>query len=441
MEIDRLIHARWIIPVRPKGNVLEHYSIAINDGTILDILPSTEAEQKYSARESTTLNQHALLPGFINSHTHAAMTLFRGLADDLPLMQWLNDHIWPAEAKWVDEQFVRDGTRHAIAEMIRSGTTCFNDMYFFPDHTAEVANEIGMRCCVGLILIEFPTAWATDAQNYIDKGLEVHDKFKHSPLITTAFAPHAPYTVADQSLIHINTLAEELDIPIHMHIHETEHEVAESIQQHTFSPLKRLESLGVLSERMMAVHMTQLTEEEIDLTAKYNASVVHCPESNMKLASGFCPVNALLNAHVNVALGTDGAASNNDLDMLGEMRSCALLAKAVSQDSTAVSAATALEMATINAAKALGLDANIGSLEIGKEADIIAIDLDTIETQPLYDPVSQIVYSANRNQISDVWVSGKPLLESRELTTLDSNLSLQTVKDWGEKILHTDGED
>lgn len=441
MQIDHLINARWIIPIRPTNTVFEHHSIAIHDGKILELLPTTEATKKYSSNTVKNLDSHALLPGFINAHTHSAMSLFRGLADDLPLMEWLNDHIWPAEAQWVDEQFVRDGTRHSITEMIRSGTTCFNDMYFFPDHTAEVAIEAGIRACVGLILIDFPTAWAKDAQNYIEKGLDVHDKFKHSPLISTAFAPHAPYTVSDEPLKHITTLAEELDIPIHMHVHETEHEVAEAITHHGHSPLKRLEALGLLSERMMAVHMTQLSDEEIDITAKYNVSVVHCPESNLKLASGFCPVKQLIDAGTNVALGTDGAASNNDLDMLGELRTSALIAKAVSKDSTAVSAHTALEMATINGAKALSMDNDIGSLEAGKQADVIAIDLDTIESQPLYDPISQIVYTANRNQITDVWVAGKQLLDDNTLTTIETVHNLQTTKDWGEKILQADTQD
>ncbi len=434
MQIDTLINARWVIPIRPAQQVLEHHSIAIKDDIIIDILPIDDAVQKYTASENIDRSNHAVLPGFINIHTHAAMSLFRGLADDLPLMEWLNDHIWPAEGEWVDEQFVRDGTQHSIAEMIRCGTTCFNDMYFFPDQTAEIAIEAGIRTSVGLILIDFPTAWASDAQNYIEKGLEVHDKFKHNPLVTTTFAPHAPYTVSDEPLQHINTLAEELDIPIHMHIHETAFEVSESTKQFGHSPIKRLESLGLLSQRMIAVHMTQLEPNEIELIEKYNVSVAHCPESNLKLASGFCPVQQLHQSNINVALGTDGSASNNDLDMLGEMKTAALLAKAVANDSTAISAFTALEMATINGARALALDNKLGSLEKNKQADMIAIDLDTIESQPLYDPISQIVYSSTRDQITDVWVAGKPLMENRQLTTVDSVQTMETVKQWRKKI-------
>ena len=438
MHVDSILNSRWLIPIRPTNTVLENHSVVIQDNCILDILPTQEAKQQYTCDTEYQLTQHAVLPGFVNSHTHAAMSLFRGLADDLPLMEWLNDHIWPAEAKWVNEQFVRDGTRHSIAEMLRSGTTCFNDMYFFPDHTAEIALDVGMRTCIGLILIDFPTAWANDAQEYIVKGLEVRDKFKHNSLISTAFAPHAPYTVSDEPLEHINTLAEELDIPIHIHLHETENEISECINQFGHTPIKRLEALGLLSERLIAVHMTQLSDDEINLAAKYNISIAHCPESNLKLASGFCPAGKLLKAGVNLALGTDGAASNNDLDMLGELRTAALLAKAVAQDSSALNAFTALEMATINGARALGLDGQIGTIEKTKQADLIAIDLETIETQPLYDPVSQIVYSTSRDQITHAWVAGKLLMDNRSLTTIDVPAVLESVTDWRDKILKAD---
>ena len=434
MNVDTLISAKWIIPVEPKNAVMENHSIAIKDGKIEDILPTEKAKEKYSAIEEHYLQQHALIPGLINAHTHAAMNLFRGLADDLPLMDWLNNHIWPAEAKWVDPEFVKDGTELAIAEMIRGGTTCFNDMYFFPDQTAEVCSQVGMRVVVGLILIDFPTAWANDADEYIVKGEEVHDKFKHDSLINTAFAPHAPYTVSDDPLKRINVLAEELDIPIHMHIHETAFEVEQSVEQHGKRPLQRLNELGVLSPRTIAVHMTQLTEEEIAELAKLNINVAHCPESNLKLASGFCPVGDLVKAGVNVCLGTDSTASNNDLDMIVEMRTAALLAKGVSHDSTCLDAHTTLQIATINGAKALGLDETIGSLKKGKQADIVAINLDQLETAPLYEAVSQIVYSANRQQVSDVWISGKQLLKSRELTTMEYTKLMDKAKSWEVKI-------
>jgi 5-methylthioadenosine/S-adenosylhomocysteine deaminase len=434
MNIDTLIHAKWIIPVEPKNTVYENYAIATKDGKIESILPSDKARDKFNANEEHHLDQHVLIPGLINAHTHAAMNLFRGLANDLPLMDWLNNHIWPAEGKWVNSEFVNDGTELAVAEMIRGGTTCFNDMYFFPDHTAEVCAHVGMRVVVGLILIDFPTAWAEDADEYIFKGEQVHDTYRHNPLINTAFAPHAPYTVSDEPLKRVNVLAEELDIPIHMHIHETAFEIEQGIEQHAKRPLQRLSELGLLSSRMLAVHMTQLEKDEIKDLAKLGVSVAHCPESNLKLASGFCPVGDLIRAGVNVCLGTDGVASNNDLDMIGEMRTAALLAKAVANDSTCLDAHTTLKMATLNGAKALGLDETIGSLKKGKQADIVAINLDQLETTPLYDPVSQIVYSGNRQQVTDVWIAGKQLLKNRELTTMEYGRLMEKAKEWEDKI-------
>ena len=435
MNIDTLINARWIIPVEPENIVHEHYSLAINDGKIIDLLSSSDATLKYSASEEIDLSTHALIPGLINCHTHAAMSLFRGLADDLPLMDWLNKHIWPAEQRWVSPEFVENGTSHAIAEMLRSGTTCFNDMYFFPDKVAETASDCGIRACVSLIMIDFPTAWARDPDEYFLKGEQVHDKFKYNPLIRTAFGPHAPYTVSDAPLRKIATLAEELDIQIQMHVHETAFEVDESIRQHGKRPLQRLHELGLVNNRLMAVHMTQLEKDEIELIAKFGVSVVHCPESNLKLASGFCPVQELQSASVNVALGTDGAASNNDLDMLGEMRTAAFLGKGVAKDCTALPADYVLRMATLNSATALGIADITGSLSVGKEADIVAIDLNAIETQPLYHPVSQIVYACNRNQVTDVWVAGKQLLKNRKLTTMDESAVIARAQLWQEKII------
>jgi 5-methylthioadenosine/S-adenosylhomocysteine deaminase len=431
---DTLIHARWIVPVEPDGTALDHHSLAIRDGRILAILPSATARSRYTARDSVELPTHALIPGLVNTHTHAAMSLFRGLADDLPLMDWLTKHMWPAEARWVSSEFVRDGVRLAAAEMLKSGTTCVNDMYFFPEDAAAVLREAGMRACVGLILIDFPTAYAQSADDYFDKGLKLHDSLRHDPLITTAFAPHAPYSVSDGALAKIRTVNNELNLPVHMHVHETAHEVDEAVARTGQRPLARLDALDLLGPALVAVHMTQLKDEEITRLAEAGASVVHCPESNLKLASGFCPVQALLKAGVNVALGTDGAASNNDLDLLDEMRVAALLAKAVSGDATAVPAHTALRMATLNGAKALGLDEQIGSLKPGKAADITAIDLSALSSQPVYDPVSQIVYSVGREQVTDVWVAGRRLLANRTLTTLDEAAILRRAQSWRDKI-------
>jgi len=434
LNIETLIHAEWIIPVVPEGDVLEKHAIAINAGRIIEILPSADATAKYTAESLVELEGHALIPGLINSHTHAAMSLMRGLADDLPLMTWLNEHIWPAEGRFVSEEFVRDGTQLAIAEMLRGGTTCFNDMYFYPDIAGHVAAAAGMRAVVGLIVIDFPTAWAADADEYLSKGLKIHDTFRGHSLIKTAFAPHAPYTVSDGPLESVRNYINELNIPIHMHLHETQHEVNEATEQQGKRPIERLSELNIFSPHMMAIHMTQLNDEEIELMAKTGSHVVHCPESNLKLASGFCPVTKLIDAGVNVALGTDGAASNNDLNMFSEMRTAALLAKGVSGDASALPAEKALSMATINGAKALGIANETGSLEVGKAADIVAIDLNALETRPIYHPISQLVYATDREQVTHVWVAGKQLLRDRELTTLDMDNILQRTDEWQKKI-------
>ena len=434
MNIDILIHARWIIPVEPEDTVYENYALAVKNDKIVALLSSKDAKRKFKAKEELTLENHALIPGLINAHTHAAMTLFRGLANDLPLMDWLNNHIWPSEKKWISPVFVKDGTELAIAEMIRSGTTCFNDMYFFSDNTAEVCVNIGMRAVIGLIVIDIPTSWASNSDEYITKGEYIHDTFKHNPLISTAFAPHAPYTVSDDSLKRIAVLAEELDVPIHMHIHETNDEIEQSIKQYGKRPLSRLSDLGLLSSRLIAVHMTQLEKNEINELKRTRVSVAHCPESNLKLASGLCPIGELQKNNINVCIGTDGAASNNDLDMIGEMHTAALLAKGVSNDCICSDSHATLRMATLNGAKALGLNKLIGSLKKGKQADVVAIDLNQIETIPLYEPLSQIIYAADRRQISDVWIAGKRLLKNRELTTLKYEELLENSKLWERKI-------
>jgi 5-methylthioadenosine/S-adenosylhomocysteine deaminase len=438
MIVDTLIHARWIIPVEPESVTYENHTLVIDKGRIIDLQPTDVAKLMYQGTTTENLTTHALLPGFINCHTHAAMTLMRGIADDLPLMDWLQNHIWPLEQKWMSEAFVRDGTDLAIAEMILGGTTCFNDMYFFPNVTAQQAIQHGIRASVGLIVIDFPTVWAENSSAYIAKGLELHDQLRHQPLITTSFAPHAPYTVSDDPLQKIRTLADELEIPVNMHVHETLHEVEDALAKTGQRPLQRLHNLGLVNPSFIAVHMTQLTAEEIRLFAESGAHIVHCPESNLKLASGFCPIAQCLSAGINVALGTDGAASNNDLDMIGEMRTAALLAKAVAQDASSVPAMTALRMATINGAKALGLEQETGSLTVGKSADVIAIDLDHLETQPVFSPVSQIVYAASRQQVTDVWVAGKQLLKQRQLTTFDISALKAKIVDWQGKLSSLD---
>ncbi len=436
--VDTILHARWILPVTELDPLLIDHCIIIDDGRITDILPSAAAAQQYQPTIEKHYGQHLLMPGLINAHTHSPMSLFRGIANDLPLEDWLHNHIWPAEAKWMSEEFVQDGTRLAIAEMLRSGTTCFNDMYFFPEVTARLARDIGIRACIGLIAIDFPSAWASNAGEYIDKGLELRDHFRSDSLIHTPFAPHAPFSVSDEPLQRIRMLADEMDLPIHIHLHETAEEIEQSIKQYGKRPLERLNDLGLVSPNLMAVHLTQVTDDEIALLAESGSHVVHCPESNLKLASGFCPVTKLMSAGVNVALGTDSHASNNDLNMLGEMHTASLLAKGVSQNARALSAMQTVRMATINGAKALGLEQTTGSLENGKYADIIAVDFSSLEMQPVYDPVANLVYSSSREQISDVWVAGKHLLKDRQLTTLDEQEIMQKTQLWNDKIADTE---
>ncbi len=437
-KLNTLISSRWIIPIEPHGLALENHALAIQDGRILDLLPKQEAIQKYQASETLDLKNHVLIPGFVNTHTHAAMNLLKGIANDIPLMKWLNEYIWPTEEKWIDESFVRDGTQLAMAEMIKCGTTCFNEMYFLPEAAAKAAHDAQMRALISLALIDITEkdikkAFAT----YREKCIALHGIYKNDPLVSIELGPHAPYTVSDYSLKEIKKLADNLKLHIHMHVHETKHEVDESLEKLKKRPLKRLEELELLDKNFQAIHMTQVTDEDIKLIQTHNCHIVHCPESNLKLASGFCPVQKLLNSNINVALGTDGAVSNNDLDIISEMRTASLLAKAVSGDAAALTAANALRMATLNGAKAMGLEKEIGSLEIGKSADLTAIDLSDISTQPIYDPTAQIVYAANRHQVTDVWVAGYRLLKNRQLTTLDEKEIIAKANEWADKIKKT----
>ena len=432
--VDTIVQARWVVPVQPRDQVLHEHSVVIRDGRILDLLPSDRCAERYRGEHRVSLPHQVLIPGLVNAHTHSAMSLLRGYADDLPLTTWLQDHIWPAESRWVSEEFVRDGARLAVAEMLLGGTTCFNDMYFFPDAVAEVCVEAGIRGVLGLIVLDFPTIWAGNAQEYLDRGAEVHDRFRQESLIHCAFAPHAPYTVSDEPLARVRTLADELDLPVHMHVHETAREVRDSMAAHGERPLARLDRLGLCTNRLMAVHMTQVTPAEMALLAQQGVHVVHCPESNLKLASGYCPVAGLLEAGVNVALGTDGPASNNDLCMFGEMRTASLLAKGVAESAAAVPAGAALEMATLGGARALGLERHIGSIEIGKAADLVAVDLQNPATQPVYNPIAQLVYAAASRQVCAVWVAGRMVVDQGRVLHLDLHEHYAAAERWRQRI-------
>jgi 5-methylthioadenosine/S-adenosylhomocysteine deaminase len=411
-----LLSPRWIIPVEPAGTVLEGHCVALRNGLIEAVLPRAAAEKRFSSYEYLPLDEHALIPGLVNAHTHAAMCLMRGLADDLPLLRWLEQHIWPAELKHVSPQYVRDGTLLACAEMLRGGITCFNDMYFFPGAALEAALQAGMRVSVGMIVLDFPSAYASDPDDYLAKGLALRDRWREHALVSFCLAPHAPYTVSDATFGKIARLAGEVEVPLHIHLHETADEIARSLSEHGVRPIERLERLGLLGPGLIAVHAVHLNDAEIALLAKHGASVAHCPSSNLKLACGFAPIAEMAAAGINIALGTDGAASNNRLDMFEEMRLGALLAKAVAQDAEALPAHAALRAATLGGAAALGLDARIGTIASGKCADLAAVRLAGPELSPCYDPLSHLVYAAGRQHVTDVWVAGKRLLRSGALS-------------------------
>lgn len=428
------IHASWVIPVEPEGEVYRDHTVVLEGDRIAALTPTAKWQPHGKAVTETVLPEHVLIPGLVNAHTHAAMSLFRGIADDRSLNEWLVNHIWPAESACVDREFVRHGTQLAVAEMLLGGTTCFNDMYFYPDETAAVAIEAGIRAMIGMIVINFPSKWASNANEYLHKGQSVYDRYCSHPLIRFSFAPHAPYTVDDECLRRIGVLADELDIPVHIHLHETVGEIEAAVATTGVRPLRRLEGLGLVSPRLIAVHMTSVDAGELELLARAGCQVVHCPESNLKLGSGFCPVSDLLENQINVACGTDGAASNNDLDMLSEIRTAALVAKGITRNPCALPATSALRMATYNGARALGMENDIGSLEVGKLADMVALNLGDLRARPIYDPCSQVVYSSHRDQIREVWVGGQHVVQNGQIVTLDPRQIRGNADSWRDRI-------
>lgn len=429
--LDLLLIPDWLVPVEPAGVVLREHALGVRDGLIAWIGPRERAPAANEVRE---LPDCLLTPGLINAHGHAAMSLFRGLADDLPLMTWLKQHIWPAEARWVDEAFVRDGTDLAIAEQLQGGITCFADMYFFPREACDRVHESGIRAQIAVPLLDFAVPGARTPEEGLQLAIELFGDLRHHPRISIALGPHAPYTVSDENLEKIRVIADQLDAPLQMHVQETASEVEQAVAATGERPLARLDRLGLLGPRLQAVHVTQVSDDDLALLVESNTSVVHCPESNLKLASGFCPVERLWQAGVNVALGTDGAASNNDLDLLGEARTAALLAKAVAGSATALDAHRALRMATLNGARALGIETCTGSLEVGKAADLVVFDLSGLAQQPVHDPVSQLIYATGRDCVRHVWVEGQHLLDERRLTRMDAKALAATARAWGERI-------
>lgn len=430
IEIDLLIHPEWIIPIEPTGITLSAHSLAVDKGCIVALLPCAEALQRFHARKEVHLPGQVLLPGLVNLHTHAAMTLLRGYADDLPLMTWLGEHIWSAEARHVGPDFVHTGTLLACAEMLRGGITTFNDMYFFPESAATAVQQSGMRAALGLVVLDFPTNYATDADDYLNKGLAMRDTCKASPLLSFCLAPHAPYTVTDATFEKIAMLSAQIDLPVHVHLHETRQEIEDSRKQHGMRPIERLRRLGLLGPQLIAVHAVHLEPAEIDLLRYEGCHIAHCPTSNLKLGSGIAPLKAIHSSGLNFGLGTDGAASNNRLDLFQEMRHAALLAKGVSEDAAALNAHAVLHAATLGGACALGLDAQIGSLRPGKAADLCAVRLDDWLLQPCFDPASHLVYTAGREQVSHTWVAGKLQMQNDKPTSIDMSKLLANTSLW-----------
>jgi 5-methylthioadenosine/S-adenosylhomocysteine deaminase len=439
INVDLMIEAKWLVPVTPSNQVLEQQTVVVHQGCIIELAPIPIARARYSANKTVVLDEHVLIPGLINLHTHAGMTLMRGLADDIPLMPWLQNHIWPAEQQIVSEKFVRDSALFGCAEMLSGGVTCFNDMYFFPQATAEAVLQAGMRAQLGLVVLEFPTNYANNADDYLEKGLLIRDDWRGNPLLSASLAPHAPYTVSDATFEKVITYAEQLGLGVHTHLHETKVEIAESIEKHGVRPIRRMANLGLLGPSFTAAHCVQINNEDFDLLSAHGAHVAHCPSSNAKLASGIAPINQLLNSEINVGLGTDGAASNNRQDMFTEMRLAALLSKAVTEDATSIPSVQALEMATINGAKALGLDHQIGSIEVGKLADLTAVRIADVETLPCFDPLSHLIYACGREHVSHVWVAGDLRFErSSQQAGLYANIEPNELKEiallWKSKL-------
>ena len=432
-----IISASWIFTSNSEGQLLSDYSIVIENDKIIDLVPQDKVFDEYEANDTYQLTDHILIPGLINTHTHAAMSLFKGFADDLPLQDWLNDYIWPAEKEFINSSFVKDGSILALSEMIKSGVTTFNDMYFFPDATAEAVKELGVRSNIGLVVLDFPTNYATDPEDYLLKGFEFRDKWRNEELITTSIAPHAPYSVSDEAFTLINTYSEELSINIHTHLHETQWEIEDSIEKYGITPVQRLNNLGIIGPLLMAAHCVHLNDQDMATLAKNKVSIVHNPSSNMKLGSGIADIAKMLKQNLNISLGTDSSASNNRLDMMEEMRLAALLIKGSTKSPESFSANEAIKMATINGAKALGLESIIGSIEKNKKADLVAIDLNSIENQPIYNPLTTLVYSSSRSDVSYVWIDGEIKLKDKKLVKIDEERIIQLAKKWQRKLKKT----
>lgn len=428
-----VLEAAWVLPIEPSEPISDA-AVCIDGGRIVEIGATEQLRRSRPAAPRIRLPDHVLMPGLVNAHTHAAMTLLRGYADDLPLMSWLQDRIWPAEHRWADARFVADGTRLAAAEMLSGGVTCFNDMYFFPQEAIEASVRSGIRMMCGQVIVDAPTAYARDIDEYLGKAVNTIEEFADRPGVHVALAPHAPYTVSDQVLAQVAQLSVDRDVRVHMHVHETAGEVEQGIEQYGVRPVARLDRLGLVNDHLIAVHSVHLTDAEIALFCERDVAVVHCPTSNLKLASGFARFATWLRHGLRVGIGTDGAASNNRLDIFADMRLAGLLEKGATGDPSVVPAAEALRVATLGGAQALGLGAEIGSIETGKSADLIAVDLSQTDLLPMYDVCSHLVNCVDRRHVSDVWVAGKRVVKDFVLQTDDREELTGLAHTWQERI-------
>ncbi len=435
-HVDLLLEAAWVLPFGDDTDtgMQAPGAVAVRDGIIVAVGAAGDLTRRFEPTRTISLPDHVIMPGLVNAHCHAAMTLLRGSSEDAPLQRWLTEQIWPLEARWVDEHFVRDGIRLAIAEMIRAGITCFADMYFFPEIGAAEVRRAGLRAQIAFPVIEFANAWCRNSEEGFHKGLALYDEYKNDPFVDIAFGPHAAYTVTEDDLDKILMYSEELDANVHIHLHENGAELEENARRYGKSGIRHLHERGLLGPRLQAVHVTQISPEEIELFVDSNVQVVHCPTSNAKLASGICPVVPMRNAGVNVCLGTDGAASNNLLDLFGEARLASLLAKLDQADAAALPSAAALAMATSGGARALGRGEQIGTLQPGKAADLIAVDMRAIRHQPLYDPTAQLLHTGSGCSVSHVWVAGECLLDDGRLTRMDEAEIIEKARGWQRRI-------
>jgi 5-methylthioadenosine/S-adenosylhomocysteine deaminase len=432
--VDTLVCARWVLPVEPDGTVLENHAVAVHAGRIVAVLPVDAARARFAPAELVLRPHHALLPGLVNAHTHAAMTLLRGRAENLPQAEWSRDVIAPIEQRWVDPEYVRDGTELAIAEMVRGGVTCFGDMQLWPEVVARTSADLHMRVSIGLVVEQAASRWAGDPDEYIEKGMALRDDYRGDPLVATHFALGPAHELDDTTLLRVRRLADELEIPTALPVHESASEVDASIARHGARPLDRLARLGMATPLLVAVHGAQLVPADIDTLANAGAAVVHCPEANLKLGSGVCPAAELLGRGVRVALGTDAPASNNDLDVLSEMRTAGLLAAGVGARPGALVASDLLRMATLEGARALGLGESTGSLLAGKWADMCCVDLLTPGSWPVHDAATTLVYACSSRQVTDTWVAGRQVLAAGSLRYIDEAALFERAETWRLRI-------